>query len=214
MDHPLRALLDAAARGRFPPPDGAVEVFGPPPGKADAIVGFTGHHVVAAPLPEAEVCALLPSGSLLGPLRPDVVAAIARRLLARPGSIDVVLAVSSADPVVEVTLRPDDGLGLHTRVQRAQRYRSDVRAFRDDEGRAVLILGRGLAGRWEVSLEVDAAHRGGGLGAAVLRAAPALADGEPLFAQVAPGNAASLRAFIAAGFAPIGAEVLFPRRNA
>jgi hypothetical protein len=35
--------------------------------------------------------------------------------------------------------------------------------------------------------------------------------GEPLFAQVATGNAASLRAVQAAGFRPIGAEVLFHR---
>ena len=35
--------------------------------------------------------------------------------------------------------------------------------------------------------------------------------GEPLFAQVAAGNAASLRAVGAAGFRPLGAEVLFDR---
>jgi hypothetical protein len=35
--------------------------------------------------------------------------------------------------------------------------------------------------------------------------------GEPLFAQVAPGNAASPRAVQAAGFRPIGAEVQFHR---
>jgi hypothetical protein len=35
--------------------------------------------------------------------------------------------------------------------------------------------------------------------------------GEPLFAQVAAGNAASLRALGAAGFRPLGAEVLFDR---
>jgi RimJ/RimL family protein N-acetyltransferase len=33
--------------------------------------------------------------------------------------------------------------------------------------------------------------------------------GDVVFAQVAPGNAASLRAFLAAGFRPIGSEVLF-----
>ena len=36
-------------------------------------------------------------------------------------------------------------------------------------------------------------------------------EGEPLFAQVAPGNAASVRSVLAAGFRPIGSEVLFPR---
>ncbi|HEV2894220.1 MAG TPA: class I SAM-dependent methyltransferase [Actinomycetota bacterium] len=38
--------------------------------------------------------------------------------------------------------------------------------------------------------------------------------GEVLFAQVAPGNAASLRVVEAAGFRPIGAEVLFHRDGA
>ena len=33
--------------------------------------------------------------------------------------------------------------------------------------------------------------------------------GERVFMQVAPGNVASLRAVLAAGFHPIGAEVLF-----
>jgi hypothetical protein len=34
---------------------------------------------------------------------------------------------------------------------------------------------------------------------------------EPVFAQVAPGNAGSLRAVLAAGYRPIGGEVLFAR---
>jgi hypothetical protein len=32
--------------------------------------------------------------------------------------------------------------------------------------------------------------------------------GEPVFAAVAPGNARSLRAFLATGFVPLGSEVL------
>ena len=35
--------------------------------------------------------------------------------------------------------------------------------------------------------------------------------GASVWAQIAPGNAASMRASIAAGFVPIGSEVLFPR---
>jgi hypothetical protein len=34
-------------------------------------------------------------------------------------------------------------------------------------------------------------------------------EGEPVWAQVAPGNAASMRSTAAAGFVPVGAEVLF-----
>lgn len=44
------------------------------------------------------------------------------------------------------------------------------------------------------------------LAAAALGLVPA---GAPLFAQVAPGNSSSLRAVLAAGYQPIGSEVLF-----
>ena len=33
--------------------------------------------------------------------------------------------------------------------------------------------------------------------------------GEAIFAQTSPGNAASLRALLAAGFVPLGSEVIF-----
>jgi RimJ/RimL family protein N-acetyltransferase len=79
----------------------------------------------------------------------------------------------------------------------------------DDAG--LLTLGRGLADRWEVSLEVGPAARGHGLGTALARAACSL-TAEPLWAQVAPANTASLRAFLAAGYRPVAAEVLFGPR--
>ena len=77
---------------------------------------------------------------------------------------------------------------------------------------AVLIVGRGLAGRWEFGYEVARGAQGRGLGRRVAAAARGLVPaGEPLWAQVAPGNAASLRSTLAAGFVPVGAEVLFTR---
>lgn len=67
-----------------------------------------------------------------------------------------------------------------------------------------------LALRTEVSFEVDLGARGTGRATASLHAARTLvAAGQPLFSQTAPGNAASLRALLAAGFRPIGSEVLF-----
>ncbi len=94
------------------------------------------------------------------------------------------------------------------RLRRAERYRVDVRAWTVPG--AILIVGRGLAGRWEVSLEVDPPHRGGGLGRALVAAAPGLIPpGEPLWAQVSPANVASLRMFLSAGYRPVAAEVLF-----
>ena len=72
-----------------------------------------------------------------------------------------------------------------------------------------MLLGQGVAGRWETAIEVDADRRERGLGRALARAARHLVpEGEPLWAQVAPANAASVRAFLAAGFTPVGAEVL------
>ena len=73
----------------------------------------------------------------------------------------------------------------------------------------MLLLGRGVAGRWEVAVEVDPGHRGAGLGRALVTAARHLIpDGAALWAQIAPGNAFSVRAFLAAGFRPVGAEAL------
>ncbi len=95
----------------------------------------------------------------------------------------------------------------HPRVARAERYRVDVRAYQVPGG--LLVLGRGLAGRWEVAVEVDPAYRGRGLGRRLAAAAPGLVPpGEPLWAQVAPANVASVRAFLAAGYRVVGAEVL------
>jgi GNAT superfamily N-acetyltransferase len=71
------------------------------------------------------------------------------------------------------------------------------------------VLGRGVAGRWETAIEVDPQYRGGGLGSRLASAARHLVpDGAPVWAQIAPGNAASVRAFLRAEFRPIGAEAL------
>jgi L-amino acid N-acyltransferase YncA len=98
----------------------------------------------------------------------------------------------------------------HARVSRAERYREQVAVYTAVNGEAVVVLGRGLAGRREASLEIDEAARGRGLGRRLLLGARSLIpEGDVVFAQVAPGNAASLRAFLAAGFRPIGSQVLF-----
>jgi len=77
---------------------------------------------------------------------------------------------------------------------------------------AVLVLGAASAGAGSSGSRSSRGHRAGGTGRAVARAAAGLVPaGEPLWAQVAPGNAASLRAVTAAGFVPVGAEVRFPR---
>ena len=83
----------------------------------------------------------------------------------------------------------------------------------DDGG--IVILGRGVAGRWETAIEVDEAARHQGLGRALATAARHLVPaGEPVWSQQAAGNARSIRAFQAAGFRPVASEALMHPRTA
>jgi hypothetical protein len=69
-----------------------------------------------------------------------------------------------------------------------------VRTFEDEHGRAVVILGRGIAGRLEVAVEIEESLRGRWLARAALTGARRLVGPDAvLFAQTAPGNAASRR---------------------
>jgi GNAT superfamily N-acetyltransferase len=131
MSHPLLQIMLDAANGRPPTPDCSVELLPPPPCPVHAVLAFTAHSYVAAPV------------------------------------------------------------------------------FADRDGGGVLLLGRGLAGRWEVAFEVEPDRRDRGLGRALAIAARHLVPrDQPLFAQVTPGNVASVRVLLAAGYAPIASEVL------
>lgn len=96
----------------------------------------------------------------------------------------------------------------HPRIAYARRGRDGVRAWAADGG--VPALGRGVAGRLEVSVEVDAGARHRGPGRLLVTAARQPA-GEPLWARVAPGDARALRVLQAAGYRPVGAELLLQR---
>ena len=86
-------------------------------------------------------------------------------------------------------------------MQRARRYRDEIDVWRTRDGDAILAVGRGICDRWELGFEIAPEARGRGLGRRVAAAARGLVPaGTPVWAQVAPGNAASLRAVIAAGF--------------
>jgi hypothetical protein len=154
------------------------------------------------------VLARIDPADLKGPLAPGVLAWLAERTGLVAGSLDVVLAwvperaVAPDLPVREVEA------GDHPRVARARRWRRNLRVFEGEAG--MVVLGRGLAGRLELSVEVDRPERDRGLARRLVPAAlVAATPREPVFAQVAAANAASLRALQAAGFAAVGAEVLF-----
>lgn len=214
----LAAVLAAAAAGRFPAPDGN-HVVPSPGGPVDAVVGFPFHHVIATSLDADEVLAHLDADDPGAPLHADFLAWMAARLGTSPGSLDVVLAcrdatalTAAALPSIDVSRRSD--AVDHPRVHRAARYRSDLVIATDDGLGLVATAGRGLAGRWEIAFELAERLRGRGHGPALATYAASLAPpGEPIFAQVAPANVSSLRTLLAAGFTPIGAEVLFPVRS-
>lgn len=99
------------------------------------------------------------------------------------------------------------GAATDDRVAFAARTRRDVRALTDGEG--VVLVGRGLCGRLEVSIEIEPARRAGETAARRLSAALAdVGPGATLWAQISAGNAAALRAALHGGFRPIGAKHL------
>src|SRR6266508_270505 len=211
--HPLLALLMEAALGRPPAADGVVELM-PRAGPTSAIVAFTAHHAIAADVAEDQLRGRLPPDDLGAPMLASFQLFLAGWVGAEPGFHDVVLALPpGAVRATPVDLEAADTLGDHRRVQRASCYRSNLTVWTDPSGAGVLVVGRGLAGRWEMAFEVDDAARGRGLGHRLAAAAGAVVpDGDIVFAQVSPGNVASLRAVLAAGYRPIASEVLFTPR--
>jgi GNAT superfamily N-acetyltransferase len=185
-----------------------VTVLPAPLGARAVVVGGSAWHLVAADVDPSWVAAAVAHDPIAAPLGARFLANLADRVGAEPGSLDAVLVAphAPAEVAVELLTAAVD----HPRVQRALEHRSDVRIWSTPDGAGVLVLGRGVAGRWEVSMEVGPSARGRGLGTALVAAAPALVpDGGPLWAQVATANTASLRAFLAAGYRPVCAEVLF-----
>jgi hypothetical protein len=225
--HALLSYFLDAADGRFPPVDGGVTVIGPLPGGLECSVAFTGHAVIATALPADEVRRFGPDG-FGASMAPDLL-----RQLAGPqgwiGVIDATLAAhgtggtgrtgrtggygrgASPDLPPETPSRLAERTDLedHPRVRLAREIRTHVRTYADERG--LVTLAEGLGGRRELSVELLEQPRDSGarLGRSLLRSALCLVpEGEPVFAAVSPGNARSLRAFLAAGFRPVGSEVI------
>jgi GNAT superfamily N-acetyltransferase len=179
----------------------------PQPSPRDAVVlGFTAHAVIVADVDPAWVAARLPPGDLSAPLGPAFLARLSAHLGRRINGIDVLCVTGPLPGLPPVPLSRVAASG-HPRAARARRYRDRVQVWEAEGG--VVILGTGVGGRWEVAVEVTPQGRGNGLGRRLAAAARYLVpDGEPLWAQVAPANAASVRAFLAAGYRPVGAEAL------
>ncbi len=200
--HPLLAVLLDAATGRFPPPDGQIEVVSAA-GRLDAAVAFTAHAVIATDRDQADVRSHA-GDAFGGATSPAFLSWLAA---GRPiGSLDLVLCATARPGPCE--LDRSTAHQQHPRVVHARELRDDVAVFADREG--LVTFASGLAGRCELSLELfDPGRSGAGTGRRLLADALALPpDGTAVFAAVAAGNTRSLRAFLAAGFTPIAAEVI------
>ncbi len=202
--------------GRFPPPDGRVETLPAWRAGVEAVVALTGHGYLCLEsehdIPSS--VAELATDAFGGVADPRLVSALAGPTARRHDvdSLDLVMVAPARsrhanDPeLVESPGHP------HPRVGFARRLRDDVRAFTSPGVDGVVVVATGLAGLTEVSIELADDQRGHGVGSAMLAAARSLAPpGEPLVAAVAPGNAASLRALLAAGFAPVGSVQIWHR---
>jgi hypothetical protein len=204
--HPLHRVLLDAADGRFPPVDGGVEIFAPMVGDHHAVVEFTGHSIVLTDRAPNDVLVRGADG-FGGASHPDML----RWLVGSDGWIGSHDAVLVARGVGGGRLPVRADLEEHPRVRRAREHRRDVRVHGDDTG--LVTIGRGLVDRCEVSVEVFAGQSKGGGRRLIEQALCLVPAGTAVFAQVAPGNAASLRAFLRTGFSPIGAETLLSARN-
>jgi hypothetical protein len=207
----LAAVLTDAVGGRFPPADGTVVVASPWQEGVEAVVAFTGHAVVATTLPLDAVLAAGADGFGGATLPPLLTLMTGENGEGGEGGeggevecLDVLLGARGTGggrlpriPAAEP----------HPRAVHARHWRTNVRVHGDDRG--LLVLADGVAGLPQISYEVPLPLRGRGYGRSLLADGLALVDrDEPVLTAVAPGNAASLRAVLAAGFVPLGSVQL------
>jgi hypothetical protein len=208
----LPRALDAAAQGRFPTPDQKLRLVPPVAGARGALIAFTGHHVIASPLDPDAIAARISDRDVQLPTDPRFLAWLADALggSSCEDTIDVVLAREGIARTAQPPMVPvDDAMLSDRRVAFAAETRTELRIYQPADASAVVVLGRGLAGRLEMSIELAPGRRGSGQGERLTAIALAEAGpGSTVFAQVAAGNAAALRAATRGGFQPICAEYL------
>jgi hypothetical protein len=212
--HPLAEIIQDADAGRFPAADGGWSRVPMWRDGVEAIVCFTGHAVFALDSGIShERIAELGADGFGGATHPRLLCGLAGQD-GWIGTQDALLAGHGTGGGGEAALVPRPDLSSHPRAQYAATIRDSPRPFGypDPARSALAILSTGLAGLTELSFELEPDRRGGGQATGLIRAALAtLPTGELVVAAAAPGNAASLRALLAAGFTPLGSVQLLGR---
>jgi GNAT superfamily N-acetyltransferase len=232
--HPLLAIMNAAAQGSFPAVDGLVDVMPLFEGSAHIyILELTGHAYVMTDRTRSELEAVGADG-FGGVMHPNVLNFLAGVAIQtnrqgsrnewaqgqeqRPAQIgchDALLVAKGtgapgplvAGAHITGSLPHRNDLDSHPRVEYAKQRRRHVQVYGDERG--LVTLGRGIADRWEISVEVDPSSRSTGNARALINEALShIPSDQWCYGEVSPGNAASLRAFLAAGWIPIGAEII------
>ncbi len=212
MSHALAEIIEDAANDRFPPVDGGWHRVDPWKSGIEAVVAFTGHAVFAVHAGTTdESLAEMGADGFGGAHDPRLLAE-----LAGPegwiDSLDVLLVGRGTGPtqpglVPRPTSRPIPGCS--SRPPTVTTCRSSGSTTRNGRrswcwpavwpgcqrsaSSSTLLIGAARALRWWK---------------AGLRLIP---EGELVVAAAAPGNAASLRALLSAGFVPVGSLQLFRR---
>lgn len=210
--HPLGQLLLQCADGTFPLPDGGWHRVPTWRDDVEAAVAFTGHAVFAVRDDVTdETLHRLGADGFGGAHHPRLIAEVA----GRDGWIDSIDAVllgrgtGQPSPLVE---RPDLVGSVRALHALGVRDVERVLGYPDPTDCSVVILSRGLGGLPELSFELDPRFRGGRRARGLVDDALALLpDDEIVVTAVAPGNAASLRTVLGAGFVPVGSVQLWRR---
>jgi hypothetical protein len=208
-------LITAAAAGRFPAADGGWQRVPPWHPDLEAVLAFTGHAVFAVrPDITGRLLDSLGADGFGGAHDPRLIAALAGSA-GWIDSLDLLLAArGTGGPGGPPALvdRPD--LAGHPRAELAASLREQPRilGYQDPRRSALAVVSRGIAGLPELSFELEAGHRGRGGGAQLIGdALSTVPAGQLTVAAAAPGNAASVRSLLAAGFTPLGSLQLFRR---
>lgn len=207
-EHRLTEVLAGMAAGAPPPSDGRVDVLPSlGPTHDDVVLATDGHLVITTDLPAKEVHDRFRPSAYTEWCHPAALLWLCSRTGRTPGTSDVLFVGSRLDgpPPVELTASAGD----HPRLVESRLRRHEQHQWTTRDGSGMCSVARGGVGRWELAYEVEPRARRRGLGTGLAQAARHLVPaGEMLWAQTVPGNVASVRALLAAGFVPVGGETL------